>query len=396
MGARDMRRFRRDPLGFLERLRRGAPGGAFRLPWGGVCVSDPELAQTVLHDNAFNTDGAGFFGTVLPARSAQLELGRAVRQVIRSRLPEFRLRLAESVAELPARTHWPTAGTALVHRSTAELMLHPDCAPRLHRALTRSATAGVLIRPPRMHQRARAELLSAKLFGAVTDQVRDRRAAAPPDEPRDVLDAVLGACSGEISDRAVADLYVLMFRSIVGTVAYSVAWSVLLGSLHRPHAPWPWLADQLVRESLRYRPVVWMVGRPVPHALEIGGVPLHPGEMASVCPYLLHHDETRWSRPEVFRPQRWSEPDGRGLYLPFSAGPFACSGAAVAHTLITETVAALAENARLHVTGGDLRPVVINAATPRPFVLQRSTDRSSGLSRKEVNSHDRCLAPDRR
>ncbi|MFI9508217.1 cytochrome P450 [Nocardia sp. NPDC052566] len=353
----------------METLSRRAPGGVFRLPWGGACVSDTALAHKVLHDRAFNDGGSGFFGTVLPSRAAQIDLGRAVRRVLRSRMGEFRQQLVSAVAELPVASRWPMTGNELAFRSTADLMLRHNSSPALLRLMGRSARAG-LIRPPRIRQRAWAEVLSARLFEAVTEQVRARRETSAG-EPEDVLDAIIHACPSDIADRRVADLYVLMFRSIVGTVAYSVAWSLLLGGLHRPGAEWPWSAEWVVREAMRHRPVVWMVGRPVPHAAEFGGIAFESGDMLSVSPYLLHHDASQWTEPGVFRPERWGDPDGRGLYLPYSAGPFTCAGAAVAHTLVTETVAAIADGARLRVTGGDLRPIVTNAAAPRPFTLYR-------------------------
>jgi cytochrome P450 len=369
----DMRRFRRDPLGFIENLSRCNPAGVFRLPWGAWCVSDADLARVVLRDPGFNEGMPRFFGTLLPSRSAQVGLGRAVRDTLQARMPEYRDGLAAAVAELPAVSQWPAAGMELVYRCTADLLLHPDAPPRLRRLMEQSVHGGLMIRPPRVRQRAWAEMLRSKLLPAVTEQVRERREEGAG-EPRDVLDAVIGACPNEVTNRAVADLYVLLFRSTVGTVGYSVAWSVLLAGLHHVSgSPWPWPADWVVREAARHRPVVWMVGRPAPRPIEFGGIPFQPGTILSVCPYLLHHDEHRWTHPDVFRPERWAEPGGRGSYLPFSAGPFVCAGASVAHTLITEAVTGLASDAHLTVTGGDTRPIVTNAAIPRPFTLHRTT-----------------------
>jgi cytochrome P450 len=370
-----MRRFRRDPLGFIENLCRCNPAGVFRLPWGGWCVSDADLARLVLRDPSFNGGMASFFGTLLPSRSAQVELGRAVRDTLRARMPEYRDSLAAAVAELPMVSQWPAAGTELVYRGTADLLLHPHSSPRLRRLMEQAARRGVIIRAPRVRQRAQAEAQRSKLIAALTEQIRDRRRNSDrAGKPRDVLDTVIDACPDEVANRAVVDLYTLLFGSIVGTVGHSVAWSVLLAGLHHPPgSPWPWPANWVVREALRHRPVVWMVGRPIPHPAEFGGIPFQPGEILSVCPYLLHHDEHLWTHPGVFWPERWAKPNRSGPYMPFSAGPFICAGASVAHTLITEAVTALTSDARLTVTGGDTRPIVTNAATPRPFTLHRTT-----------------------
>jgi phage tail tape-measure protein len=59
--------------------------------------------------------------------------------------------------------------------------------------------------------------------------------------------------------------------------------------------------------------------------------------------------------------------------VPFSSGPFTCAGAAVAHDLVTAAAATLTENTSLSVIGGgDTRPIVTNAAIPRPFTLRRT------------------------
>ncbi|GCD47557.1 cytochrome P450 [Streptomyces paromomycinus] len=345
----------------------------FRLPWGAWCVRDTELALTVLRDPAFHRGMSTFFGDMLPSRTAQIALGRAVRDLMRAYLPAYRQRMAEAAAGLGPVSQWPGAGPLLVHRCTADVLLRPGAPPALRRRLAQAVAAGLTARQPSMRRRARAELLRPELLATIIEHVHDRRAqGSTADEPQDVLDAVIGAGPEELTDRTVANLYVLLFQSIVGNIGYAVAWSLLLACLHHPPGPpWPWPADWLVREAARHRPFVWMVGRPVPHALEFGGLPFAAGTILSVSPYLLHHDPHRWDRPETFRPGRWGEPGGQGPYLPFSAGPFTCAGAAVAHSMATEAVAALAQDARLTVSGGDARPLVSGSVLPRPFTLRR-------------------------
>ncbi|WP_433600488.1 cytochrome P450 [Nocardia sp. CA-135953] len=392
MGFAEMRRFRRDPLGFLENLRRTSPVEVFGLPWGGWCVGDTGLALTVLSDRAFNAGKSGFFGSMLPSRSAQVDFGRAVRAFLRTHTPEYRESLAAAVIEMPSVTRWPATGVELVYRCTADMLLHPDGSPELRQLLERNARVGAL-RPARMAQRARAQLLRTKLSTALNEQIRGRRSATgrtAEAEPRDLLDAVIGACPDGVADATVAQLYVLMFRSIVGPLGYSLAWSVLLGSLHCPGSPWPWPVDWVVREALRHRPVSWMVSRSVPYPAEFGGIAFQTGDLLSVSPYLLHHDNKHWTRPGAFQPDRWIRPSEHGPFVPFSSGPFTCAGAAVAHDLVTDAATTLIENTSLRVIGGgDTRPIVTNAATPRPFTLRRTPQspvRARPSSRKEVTS----------
>ena len=377
----EMRRFRRNPLTSIEHLRRRASEQVFRLPWGDWCVADADLARAVLREPEFNGGMSAFFGDLLPSRSDQVAVGRAVRDLLRARLPDFREALAAAVAELPAAGRWPAAGIAVAHRSVADLLLHPGTPHGLRRSAERAARGGVLIRPPRVWQRARAEVLRGRLLSGVVQEVAERRASRTG-EPRDVLDAVIGTCPRGLTDQAVAELFVLLFRAIVAPVGCTVAWSVLLACLHAPGSPWPWPVDWVVREALRHRPMAWVVVRPAPAGF--GGVPVRSGEALSVSAYLAHHDERHWTDPDVFRPERWAEPGGHGPYLPFGAGPFTCAGASPAQVLITETVTALADDAHLTVTGGDDRPVLADGLVPRPFTLHRSA--------REVNDHDRCVA----
>ncbi|QKW47141.1 cytochrome P450 [Streptomyces microflavus] len=373
MTVREIRRFRQDPLRFLEDFADRSPTDVFRLPWDAWCVRDTDLSLKVLRDPLFHSGMPSFFGGLLPSRPAQMELGRAVRHVVRTHIPVYRNSVARAVAELPNVSAWPQSGLTLVHRSTAELLLHPDSSPALRQLLVRFVKGG-LIRSPHLRGRLRAEALRPKLVAAVTEHIAERRATGVrADAPRDVLDAVIGACPEEVTDRTVARLYLLLVVSIVGPTGYAVAWSVLLACLHHPPgSSWPWPADWIAREAARHRPVTWMVGRSVPHPAEYGGIPFQSGATLSVSPYLLHHDKDRWGDPEHFRPERWDEPaEHRGPYLPFSAGPFTCSGAAVAQALVTEAVAALNAAGPLSVRGGDMRPVVTDGAVPRTFELQR-------------------------
>lgn len=369
-----MRRFRRDPLGYVEERARRSPAEVFRLPWGAWCVRDTELALTVLHDPLFHGGMSTFFGDMLPSRTAQVALARAVRNLMRGHLPVFRRRAARAADGLGPVSRWPGAGPLLVYRCTADALLHPDTPAALRRRLARAVTGGLIARQPCIRQRTRVEMLRPGLLAALTAHTHDRRARSPgAGEPRDLLDAVIKACPEEVTDRTMADLYVLLFQSIVGNIGYAVAWSLLLAALHHPPGPpWPWPTEWLVREAARHRPFVWMVGRRVPHPLEFGGLPFAAGTILSVSPYLLHHDPRRWDRPETFRPERWEEPGEQGPYLPFSSGPFTCAGAAVAHGLTTDALTALSRDARLTVHGGDARPLVSGSVLPRPFTLRRT------------------------
>lgn len=373
MRVGERRRFLQDPLESIDTLRRHCTADVFRLPWGGHCVRDADLAQMLLRSPEYNTGKSGFFGELLPTRQAQVEVGHAVRNFVRAGLPRYRAELIREVGELPAVSRWPAAGNLLVHRCLEDLLLYPDSRARARGRARRAVHGGVVFQAPHTWQRARAEVLRARLLTALAEEVRHRR-RHPVGEPRDVLDALLGVCSRtEMTDRTTAELYVMMYRAIVVPVSAALAWSVLLACLHHSSdSPWPWPAGQVVREALRHRPVPWLLGRTVSHPVELGGVVFRPGDLLSVSPYLMHHEAGRWTAPDAFLPERWDEPGQYGSYVPFGAGPYICVGAAVAQALLTESLTALARDARLTVIGGDTRAVMAEGNVPRPFVLHRT------------------------
>ncbi|MEW2298072.1 hypothetical protein ABZ719_36195 [Streptomyces sp. NPDC006743] len=135
----EKRRFRRDPLEYLESLRRSSVTEAIRLPWGGYCVGDADLSQKLLRDPEYNTGRSRFFNELLPTRPSQVEVGRAVRDFLGERLPQYGTELNRAVTELPAAGRWPRAGNMLVYRCMADLLLHPGSPARTRRLAEQAA-----------------------------------------------------------------------------------------------------------------------------------------------------------------------------------------------------------------------------------------------------------------
>ncbi|MFG1686175.1 cytochrome P450 [Nonomuraea sp. NPDC049269] len=373
-GGGAARWYRRDPLGFVEQAARER-GTVFRLPDdGSLCVADPVEALRVLHDEEGNYDQVSDFfhvrGGRLGPRAPQVAIGRAARATLRAHLAAHRERLPAVVAELGEVSEWPSAGRAAVHRFLAEALLRPDSSPALRELMTQVMRHDVLIRPSGRLARAARWALGARVVRAVTGEVLIRRAGPQPGGPGDLLDAMLRVTPPDTPAAQVAQVYLLLFRTSVAPVGHVVAWALLAAATHGVDlAAVP--AESAVRESLRLWPVAWLLGRPVHRAHQVGGVRLEPGESVSVCTYLLHRDERQWPQATRFRPDRWDGPGPRGPYLPFGGGPFTCAGAAVAHTLATELLAAVTDGARLEVRGGHGYPHVAGIITPPPFQLRR-------------------------
>ncbi len=88
------------------------------------------------------------------------------------------------------------------------------------------------------------------------------------------------------------------------------------------------------RETLRLYPPVPMMVRENRCPEAFRGRKIGPGAQIVLSPWHLHRHERLWDRPDEFDPDRWQTDAGRAsaraAWLPFSAGPRVCPGAAFA------------------------------------------------------------------
>lgn len=89
-------------------------------------------------------------------------------------------------------------------------------------------------------------------------------------------------------------------------------------------------AQQLLEETLRLYPPVWIFSRRAIEDDELGGYHVAAGTDIYLSPYILHRTEKYWPDPERFDPDRFG-PDspykkGSRPYFPFSLGPRRCLG----------------------------------------------------------------------
>ncbi len=94
------------------------------------------------------------------------------------------------------------------------------------------------------------------------------------------------------------------------------------------------LARDVFRETLRLYPPVSFMSRDATEKVQMRDKQIEPGEMIFVSPWLIQRHTKLWDRPDVFDPDRFSDPASkesqRSAYLPFSAGPRVCLGASFA------------------------------------------------------------------
>ncbi len=92
---------------------------------------------------------------------------------------------------------------------------------------------------------------------------------------------------------------------------------------------------QVIKESMRLYPPVWMVGRKAENADEIGGYHVPKNTFVYMSPWVVHRHPALWTDPDTFDPDRW-HPDRiaarkatgqpRFAYFPFSGGRRQCIG----------------------------------------------------------------------
>jgi cytochrome P450 len=101
--------------------------------------------------------------------------------------------------------------------------------------------------------------------------------------------------------------------------------------------------EAVIKEILRVRPVLSIVGRKAMQPFEVGGWTLPPGVHVTPCIYLTHRRPDLWEDPTAFRPERFL--DGAPepyAFIPFGGGTRRCLGAAFATLEMREVLRAVA------------------------------------------------------
>ncbi|MEV6809882.1 cytochrome P450 [Streptomyces sp. NPDC051132] len=154
---------------------------------------------------------------------------------------------------------------------------------------------------------------------------------------------------------------------------------------------------QVVDESLRMYPPIWLFPRDAVEDDEIGGYHVPAGTTVLVPVYAAHHNAAVWENPEAFDPQRFcpahqqkAATAGTGAttagtvtgaraagrdrydYFPFGGGARKCIGMDLALLEIQLAVAMITQRFRLHlVSGHPVTPGALVSLRPLPEVLMQ-------------------------
>jgi cytochrome P450 len=127
----------------------------------------------------------------------------------------------------------------------------------------------------------------------------------------------------------------------------------------------------VVKEALRLYPPIGRIGRRPLRDINLDSEVLRKGTAVFLSPFVTQRDQRWFPDPDLFRPERWSEPAPdrpRVAWFPFGAGPRSCIGEQFAMVMLTLSVATIAQQWRL-------RPV--KAGLPRARSLLTLKPRGS-------------------
>ena len=367
--------FARDPLGSTMAVHRryGEPFTVKSPGFGtSVVFSSPELIKPIVtgdpqvfHAGLANAPIRPVLG---PWSLLALDRAPHMRQR-RLLLPPFhgeRLRsYAELIAELTRRevASWPLGAPFALHermeRLTLEVILdvvfgiadetRKDELRRLLPLLVRSSRMLVFwgtvlhrdVGPlrPQATFAARRDAVDALLYA----EIAERRAMEPAERARrrDILSMLVEAEHEDgtpMGDAEIRDQLATLVLAGHETTATALSWTIDLlqrnpAVLARLRADEdPAYLDAVIRESLRIRPVVPVVGRTVTEPVRIGPHEIPAGTDLAVAMIVTHHREDVFPEPARFRPERFlsgSEVPSYG-WLPFGGGVRRCIGATFA------------------------------------------------------------------
>ena len=258
--------------------------------------------------------------------------------------------------------------------------------------------------PLPMTRRFRRDI--AYIDGVVNGLIEARRAER--EEGDDLLGMLLGLRyvdddgndAGTMSDRQVRDEAMTMFSAGQGTTTMGLAWTWYLLATHpeiqtrfhrevdevlqgRPPGPADLqnlpLTDQIVTESLRLYPPVYMTLQLAAESFELGGYRIREGALLSAPQIVVHRDARWFEDPQEFRPDRWTpefrESLHRYAYFPYGGGARMCIGDRFAEMAIRLIVACLGQRWKVRPDPGhkvELLPLIsLKAKGGLPLFLEQ-------------------------
>jgi cytochrome P450 len=386
------------PIEFMERNRRRF-GPCFRARLGPlrnvIFISDPALVKAVLTgdpDLLRTGDINGIFRPIIGEHSILVLDGPRHMEERRLLLPPFHGESLEGfhsvmteVADREVR-NWPHGKRFPVlprmHAASTEIVLHAvlgvrnegrlerlrDLLPRFLDLSQSPAVFMPFLRRPSGNRGSWGRLMHCieELDEVLFEEIDQRRTeAVVEEEPRpDVLSMLVRARHEDgtaISNRELRDELVTLL--VAGHETTSGALALAIEEIVR----YPDVVEKLqraasedddryleavVREALRRKPVLPIVGRKLSRPARMGAYVLPKGAVLMPCAYLLHHEAAVYPDPHEFRPERFLEgPQGTYNWIPFGGGIRRCVGARFALMQMKVVLKAIFERLDVHPAG---------------------------------------------
>jgi cytochrome P450 len=209
--------------------------------------------------------------------------------------------------------------------------------------------------------------------------IRHRRNDPRLDQRDDILSLLLQARyedGGALSDQELRDELVTLLLAGHETTATALAWAFDL-LLHHPaaldrltselRAGEEEFLDAVIKETLRIRPVIPMVGRRLMRPMTIGGFDLPGGVITVANIFLTHRRPDLYPNPLVFKPERFiGGQTDTYTWIPFGGGTRRCLGAAFATTEMRVVLRTVLTASRLRAGSPHMESVGRRAVTMVP------------------------------
>ncbi|MFG3308146.1 cytochrome P450 [Streptomyces wuyuanensis] len=257
--------------------------------------------------------------------------------------------------------------------------------------------------PGRRRLRRAVEVIDAEV-GRVTEERR-----RTGEERDDLLGRLLAARDEEgrpLSDKELRDEAVTLYIGGHETTGTTLTWAWYL--LSRDHGVrarlgrelaevlggrTPGLDDlrllpyteQVVKETLRLYPPVWLMTGIAKEGSTLGGLPLSEGTVVWSSQWSAHRDPRWFPDPGAFRPERWDAgaepavPDH--AWFPFGGGARACLGARFAMVEAALVLATLAQRFHVDLGSAEVAPrtgLTLQPGSPMPATLRNAEQDISG------------------